>query len=151
MPIVLIRSAVASFQARGDTTTPMLVSLAAIAINVGLKTGALSDLWRGRHRFGHRVGAWSILAASSYWRCAGDGCARTWVWPKSPPPPLCERLAALAVVLSEAPALVFADDLAHLRNEAQLASHGRAGGLVYAAVLLVSLAALGVRLRRRGG
>jgi hypothetical protein len=60
-------------------------------------------------------------------------------------------LLALAVVLSEAPALVFADDLAHLRNEAQLAFTGAAGGLVYAAVLLVSLAALGVRLRRRGG
>lgn len=40
--IVLIRSQVASFQARGDTTTPMLISLAAIATNVALKL----LLWR---------------------------------------------------------------------------------------------------------
>jgi putative peptidoglycan lipid II flippase len=34
---VLIRSAVASFQAKGDTRTPMIVSLVAIAANVTLK------------------------------------------------------------------------------------------------------------------
>jgi putative peptidoglycan lipid II flippase len=37
LPIVLIRSAVASFQARGDTTTPMVASLTALACNLGLK------------------------------------------------------------------------------------------------------------------
>ena len=37
MPIVLIRSAVASFQSIGDTRTPMLISLFAVAVNVGLK------------------------------------------------------------------------------------------------------------------
>ncbi len=35
--IVLLRSAVASFQAVGDTRTPMLISLTAVAFNVGLK------------------------------------------------------------------------------------------------------------------
>jgi putative peptidoglycan lipid II flippase len=40
--IVLIRTQVSTFQARGDTTTPMLVSLCAIAANVGLKL----LLWR---------------------------------------------------------------------------------------------------------
>ncbi|MGB7245829.1 MAG: murein biosynthesis integral membrane protein MurJ, partial [Methylovirgula sp.] len=35
--IVLIRSAVASFQAVRDTRTPMLISLFAVAINIGLK------------------------------------------------------------------------------------------------------------------
>jgi putative peptidoglycan lipid II flippase len=34
---VSIRSVVASFHARGDTTTPMLVSLGAVAVNVALK------------------------------------------------------------------------------------------------------------------
>ncbi len=37
LPVVLIRSAVASFQARGDTTTPMIASLSAVAFNLGLK------------------------------------------------------------------------------------------------------------------
>ena len=40
--IVLIRTQVSTFQARGDTTTPMLVSLIAIACNVALKMA----LWR---------------------------------------------------------------------------------------------------------
>jgi len=35
--IVLVRSAVASFQAKGDTKTPMFVALIAVAINVALK------------------------------------------------------------------------------------------------------------------
>ncbi|WP_275427750.1 lipid II flippase MurJ, partial [Citrobacter koseri] len=35
--VVLVRSAVASFYARQDTTTPLYASLTAIAVNVGLK------------------------------------------------------------------------------------------------------------------
>ena len=37
LAIVLIRSATASFLARGDTRTPMLVTLVAFAVNIGLK------------------------------------------------------------------------------------------------------------------
>ncbi len=37
LPVVLIRSAVASFQARGDTATPMVASLLAVACNLALK------------------------------------------------------------------------------------------------------------------
>ena len=37
LPVVLIRSAVASFQARGDTRIPMIASLAAVGCNLGLK------------------------------------------------------------------------------------------------------------------
>ena len=36
-PMVLIRSAVASFQSRGDTTTPMLCFFAGLAVNLALK------------------------------------------------------------------------------------------------------------------
>jgi putative peptidoglycan lipid II flippase len=152
MPIVLIRSAVASFQARGDTTTPMLVSLAAIAINVGLKLALYRTYGAVGIALATAVGAWVNLGGLVL-------LALRWGWMR-PDLGLAEvaaatfcasGLLALAVVLSEAPALVFADGLAHLRNEAQLAFTGAAGGLVYAAVLLVSLAALGVRLRRRGG
>ena len=37
VPIVLIRSAVASFRSMRDTRTPMYISLFAVAVNVGLK------------------------------------------------------------------------------------------------------------------
>jgi len=61
--IVLIRAQVASFQARGDTMTPMLVSLAAIAANVALKL----MLWQGQGAPGLAVataiGAWINLGA----------------------------------------------------------------------------------------
>lgn len=59
--IVLIRSQVSSFQARGDTTTPMLVSLGAIAANVLLKL----LLWRSHGAaglaFATAAGAWINL------------------------------------------------------------------------------------------
>jgi putative peptidoglycan lipid II flippase len=61
--IVLIRAQVSSFQARGDTTTPMLVSLAAIAANVGLKL----LLWKSHGApglaFATACGAWINLGA----------------------------------------------------------------------------------------
>jgi putative peptidoglycan lipid II flippase len=37
LAVVLMRSAVASFQAKGDTTTPMIVTLVSYALNIGLK------------------------------------------------------------------------------------------------------------------
>lgn len=61
--IVLIRSQVASFLSRGDTMTPMLVSLGAIAVNVGLKL----LLWRDHGAPGLALataaGAWINLGA----------------------------------------------------------------------------------------
>ena len=61
LPVVLIRSAVASFQARGDTTTPMVAALVAVAVNVGLKT----VLYRSHGAVGlataTAVGAWINL------------------------------------------------------------------------------------------
>ncbi len=56
--IVLIRSAVASFQARGDTRTPMLVSLAAVAFNVALKLVLFQPLGAAGLATATAVGAW---------------------------------------------------------------------------------------------
>src|SRR5579863_2107784 len=71
MPIVLIRSAVASFQARGDTTTPMVISLAAIAVNVGLKVALYQTLGAVGLALATAAGAWinlAGLAALALWR-----------------------------------------------------------------------------------
>ena len=46
--IVLLRSAVASFQAQGDTKTPMLIALGAVAVNVALEDRAVQALGRAR-------------------------------------------------------------------------------------------------------
>jgi putative peptidoglycan lipid II flippase len=56
--IVLIRSAVASFQARGDTRTPMLVSLAAVAFNVALKLVLFQPLGAAGLAAATAAGAW---------------------------------------------------------------------------------------------
>ncbi|MGL4323286.1 MAG: murein biosynthesis integral membrane protein MurJ [Beijerinckiaceae bacterium] len=59
--IVLIRSAVASFHARGDTTTPMLISFAAIAVNVILKIILAPRLGAPGLALATAVGAWLNL------------------------------------------------------------------------------------------
>ncbi|KUL97241.1 multidrug transporter MurJ [Bosea sp. WAO] len=71
--IVLIRSQVSSFQARGDTTTPMIVSLAAIAANVALKLLLWRDLGAPGLALATAAGAWInvgalfVLALRSGW------------------------------------------------------------------------------------
>jgi putative peptidoglycan lipid II flippase len=59
--IVLIRTQVSTFQARGDTTTPMLVSLTAIAANVALKLLLWRDLGAAGLALATAAGAWINL------------------------------------------------------------------------------------------
>jgi putative peptidoglycan lipid II flippase len=61
--IVLIRSQVSSFQARGDTTTPMLVSLVAIACNVALKLLLWRDWGAPGLALATAAGAWINVGA----------------------------------------------------------------------------------------
>ena len=58
MAVVLIRSAVASFQSRGDTTTPMMIALTAVAVNVALKALLFRSLGAPGLAFATSVGAW---------------------------------------------------------------------------------------------
>lgn len=61
--IVLMRSAVASFHARGDTRTPMLISFAAIAINIVLKIVLAPRLGAPGLALATAAGAWINFAA----------------------------------------------------------------------------------------
>lgn len=56
--VVLIRSAVASFQARGDTMTPMMISLFAVACNVIIKIFLFTPLGAQGLAIATAVGAW---------------------------------------------------------------------------------------------
>jgi len=56
--IVLIRSAVASFQSRGDTKTPMYISLFAVSINVALKIVLFKPYGAAGLAMATAVGAW---------------------------------------------------------------------------------------------
>lgn len=61
--IVLIRSAVASFHARGDTKTPMLISFGAIAVNVALKIILAPRLGAPGLALATAAGAWLNFGA----------------------------------------------------------------------------------------
>jgi putative peptidoglycan lipid II flippase len=58
IPMVLIRSAVAPFQSRGDTRTPMMCFFAGLAVNVGLKIGLSASLGPVGLAIGTAAGAW---------------------------------------------------------------------------------------------
>jgi putative peptidoglycan lipid II flippase len=150
IPIVMIRSAVASFQARGDTTTPMIVSLGAIAVNVALKVALYKSYGAVGLALATAAGAWVnlgglvVLALRRGWMRPDAALAEVFA------AAFCASgLLALAVALSESPAFVYVQRLAHLRNEALLLVLGAIGGFVYAAVLVASLKLLGVSFKTR--
>ncbi len=59
--IVLIRVALPSFQARGDTKTPMIISLVAICINIALKLVLTGKFGAAGLAFATSAGAWVNL------------------------------------------------------------------------------------------
>ena len=59
--IVMMRSQISAFQARGDTTTPMLVSLGAIACNLALKLLLWRDWGAPGLALATAAGAWINL------------------------------------------------------------------------------------------
>jgi len=61
MPFVLIRSAVATFFARGDTATPVKASLAAAAVNIGFKVLLMGSLAQVGLALATSIGAWINL------------------------------------------------------------------------------------------
>ncbi len=61
VPFVLIRSAVATFQARKDTTTPMKAALTGIAVNVAIKLLLMGSLAQVGLALGTAIGGWVNL------------------------------------------------------------------------------------------
>jgi putative peptidoglycan lipid II flippase len=144
--IVLIRSAIASFQSQGDTRTPMMISLTAVAFNVALKIVLFQPLGAAGLATATAVGAWInftllvVLAMRS-------GAMQ--------PDSMLVRVmgatglasACLAVVAMFGVGLAWqaAAPFGGFRTEAQLALLGLAGALVYGVALFVFLRAFGVR------
>jgi putative peptidoglycan lipid II flippase len=151
LAVVLIRSAVASFQANGDTTTPMIVALVAVAVNVGLKLMLFRPFGAPGLAFATAIGAWinlvllvvlalrrgtmqfdDVFTRSAFATAAGAVVlANVGLWGRAP----IEGLFA---------GLRFA-------NEITFVSLTLAGGLVYCAFLLFGWRALGIRFADFGG
>ncbi|MBV8849006.1 MAG: murein biosynthesis integral membrane protein MurJ, partial [Methylobacteriaceae bacterium] len=145
LAVVLIRSAVASFQAKGDTTTPMIIALSAVAVNVVLKILLFRPFGAPGLAFATAIGAWlnltllvavalrrgtmqfdDVFMRSAFATAAGAVMlANVGLWGRAP---LEHALTGLR----------FNDEIA-------LVVLTLLGGLVYCGFLLFGLRALGIR------
>jgi putative peptidoglycan lipid II flippase len=146
---VSIRSVVASFHARGDTRTPMLVSLGAVAFNVGLKFALVGPFGVMGLALATALGA-TVNLALLLW-LADD---RGWMQPDG----TFGRAIAVAGAASAALAVVILvwEPLLRgwlgglrFRHEATLAALGLVGGIAYGGIALAGMRLTGLTLRRR--
>jgi putative peptidoglycan lipid II flippase len=137
-PMVLIRSAVASFQSRGDTTTPMQCFFVGLAVNLALKVGLYRLLGPVGLALATATGAWINFALLIVL-----GLRRGWFRPDAK---LIENLAiaafAAGVAAAVAPALFRQADaaIAHLhflRDALDIALAGLGMAALYAALYAV--------------
>jgi putative peptidoglycan lipid II flippase len=61
IPFVLMRSFIAPFHARGDTTTPVIAALVAVALNIALKIALMGTLAQAGLALATAAGAWLNL------------------------------------------------------------------------------------------
>jgi putative peptidoglycan lipid II flippase len=150
IPMVLIRSAVAAFQSRGDTKTPMLCFFAGLAVNLTLKIG----LYRAYGAVGlataTAVGAWINFALLIVL-----GLRRDWMRPDAR---LIENVSITAFCTGAAaivaPHLFHAVDrfvrpLHFMRNELDIVLTGGIALVVYLLVYAAASLIFGRSLRRQ--
>jgi putative peptidoglycan lipid II flippase len=148
--IVLIRSAVASFYAREDTRTPLIASLSAVAVNIAAKIVLTGPYGVVGLALGTVIGAWVnlgllvLLAYRRDWTAPGGQLGRTAL-------AVLGAAAALTLfaVFANGPLAQLTGRLPLWRSEVHLAALGAGGALLYAAILLIGLKVLKVRLSRR--
>jgi putative peptidoglycan lipid II flippase len=145
LAVVLIRSAVASFQAKGDTTTPMIIALAAVAVNVLLKIILFRPFGAPGLAFATAIGAWLNLVLLIVLALKRGTMQFDDVFMRS-----AFATAAGAVVLANVglwgrPPLEHMLGGVRLSNEIALVALMIVGGLLYCGFLLFGLRALGIR------
>jgi putative peptidoglycan lipid II flippase len=147
--VVLIRSAVASFYARADTTTPVIAALVAVAVNVALKIALTARLDVAGLALATSIGTWTnlvLLLLLAY--------RRDWTAPSATLGKIAAAVVAASIllgvflVLARAPLWDALASLRTLRAEALVALLGLGGAVVYGCALLVAFKALRVRLAR---
>jgi putative peptidoglycan lipid II flippase len=147
LALVLIASARASFQARGDTKTPMNIALAALAVNVMLKIILFRPLGAVGLATATSVGLWINFAALVGIALARDAMRLDALFVKvlAASGAASLLLAALAI-FGRAPALAIGGYFGSFANTIALLTLGAVGAFVYALALLGGLRAAGVRL-----
>jgi putative peptidoglycan lipid II flippase len=149
-PMVLIRSAVASFQSRGDTTTPMLCFFAGLAFNLALKLALYQPLGPAGLALATATGAWINFAL-----LIALGMRRRWF---APDKRLIENVAfaafAAGAAALAAPFCFLAADhalgrLPLLRNELDIVAAGLLAFVVYVIVYVLGALAFGRSARKQ--
>lgn len=147
--VVLVRSAVASFYSRQDTTTPLWASLTAIAVNVALKLWLTGPYGVAGLALATAVSQWVnlVLLVGLAWRRGWTAPGRTLGLTLLGVILACAALALVSVYgLPVAQSLVPA--LPRGREIAVLAALGLTGAVVYGGLLVGLLHLFGLRLRR---
>ncbi|ARN80578.1 murein biosynthesis integral membrane protein MurJ [Methylocystis bryophila] len=145
--LVLVASAKASFQARGDTRTPMLIALAALAVNIALKVALIHPMGAPGLAIATAIGLWINLGALIGIAMSRGIMRFDALFAKS----LLATGAAsasliIAAQLCRGPALDLGRAFGPLANLVALIALSILGGLVYFGVLIGLLRLLGVRL-----
>jgi putative peptidoglycan lipid II flippase len=147
--IVLLRSAVASFQAAGDTKTPMLISLTAVAFNIALKLVLFKPFGAPGLAAATAFGAWINLVLLTIFAIRRGSMKPDLVlWRTA----ACVSVAAFALsvfaLVAAAPAGRLAAPSGRLAHLFELLLLGAGGALAYGLVLIAGLRIAGVRLGR---
>ena len=137
LPFVLIRSAVASFFARGDTATPVKAALLAAAVNIAFKFLLMGPLAQVGLALATSIGAWINLGLV-VWFGIRAGHIQIDQRLSQSALKLVAAGVVLAVVLwlSSAPVARFFDGLQSLRDVATLAALAAIGGVLYGGIVL---------------
>ncbi len=147
--VVLIRSMLASFHARADTTTPLIASLAAVGVNVALKIVLTGPFGAAGLALATSAGAWVnilLLAGLAYrrgWTAPSGALGRSVIAVVG----ACVVLAAVTFA-ARAPLAEALTALPRWRDEALLAALAVAGAVAYGGALVAGARLLGVRLAR---
>lgn len=148
LALVLIASARASFQARGDTSTPMKIALAALTINVILKFVLFEPLGAVGLATATSVGLWINLAMLVALAIEKQLMAFDPLFFKSV---FATTIAAIPLtciaLFLRTPILLFCAHFGVFANILALLFLGALGALVYALTLLLVLSRLGIDLK----
>ena len=148
LPVVLIRSAVASFQARGDTRTPMIASLCAVAVNVALKLVLYKPLGAVGLAGATATGAWINLAILTGLALRQGSMRFDDVLVKVAVAVDVAALALGAAMIAADPLLAVMTHGRHFGDEMRVAALTVLGGSVYGVVLIGCLHVADVKLGR---
>jgi putative peptidoglycan lipid II flippase len=137
LPFVLIRSAVASFFARGDTATPVKAALIAAAVNIGFKVLLMGPLAQVGLALATSIGAWINLGLVVWFGIRGGHIQIDERLRQSTVKLIAAGFVLAAVLwLCAAPIARLFDGWLHLRDVAALAVLAAIGGVIYGGLVL---------------